>query len=308
VGWFYTGEWLNYTRNYPAGTYNVYARLAGGAGAATLNLGKVTSGWGEAAQTVTNLGAFSFSGTSWSSFQYVPLTDANGNLAAVSLSGTNTLRVTTGGGGDLNFLMLVAADTTRPVISAVSPDGGTLLQATDTFRFTVSSTAAPIADGSIGLVINGTDVSSKLASTGTANSKTVSYVGLQPNVADYTALITVTNGNGVTASTTVHFDTFSPSLYAWEAEDYDYEGGRFIDNPEVDSYYGLSGILEVDYHELFVNSPQMAYRTSDPMGTDASGDIGRVRFAGTNDYNLGWFTSGEWVNYTRHFPQGRYYV
>ena len=32
VGYTETGEWLNYTRSYPAGTYNVYLRAARGTG------------------------------------------------------------------------------------------------------------------------------------------------------------------------------------------------------------------------------------------------------------------------------------
>jgi hypothetical protein len=31
------------------------------------------------------------------------------------------------------------------------------------------------------------------------------------------------------ASTTIYFDTFNPTT--WEAEDYDYSSGLFIDNP-----------------------------------------------------------------------------
>lgn len=312
VGWFAGGEWVNYTRNYPTGTYNVYARFAGGAGAASATLGKVTDGWGTTSQTVTNLGSFSFTGTSWSSFQYVPLKDAQGNLVPLTIGGTNTLRLTTAGGGDVNFLMLVPADTNRPVISAVYPDGLMLLQNTNTFRFSVSSPGAAIADNSIALELNGMDVTPNLVITGSGNSKTVTYAGLLPNVASYTAVISVVNANGIGASTTVRFDTFSPSLYSWEGEDYDYgdgtTGGLFIDNPQTNGYYGLAGMADVDYHELFVNNPQIAYRTSDPMGTDETGDVPRARYTGTNDYNLGWFTAGEWVNYTRRFPAGNYRV
>ena len=299
---------MNYTREFPAGTYNLYARLAGGAGAATVTLGKVTAGWGTTEQTLTNLGTFSFVGTGWSTFQYVPLKDANGNLVPLTLSGTTTLRVTTGGGGDLNFLMLVAADTNRPVISAVYPDGLMLLQSTNKFTFSAASAGAAINDTSIGLLLNGVDVSSDLVISGTPNNKTVTYSGLLPNVASYTAVISVTNNNGLAANTTVVFDTFNPALYSWEAEDYDYGGAQFIDNPQTNAYYGLSGVSDVDFHESFVNVPQVAYRTSDPMGTDETGDVPRLRYAGTNDFNIGWFTAGEWVNYTRTYPAGKYHV
>jgi hypothetical protein len=308
IGWFSGGEWVNYTRNFPAGTYNVYARFAGGAGAATATLSKITNGWGTPSQSVELLGTFAFTGTGWSTFQYVPLKDANGNLVPLALSGTNTLRLTTGGGGDLNFVMLVPADTNRPLITAVYPNGSTLLQNTNTFYFSVVSPTAPVSDGSIGLVLNGVNVSADLAISGSANNKTVSYTGLQRNVPSYTAVISATNGNGITAGSTVHFDTFSPELYCWEGEDYDFNGAQFIANPQTNAYYGLAGISEVDYHELYVNVPQVAYRTADTMGTDETGDVPRTRYAGTNDYNLGWFTVGEWVNFTRPYPAGNYYV
>jgi hypothetical protein len=81
-----------------------------------------------------------------------------------------------------------------------------------------------------------------------------------------------------------------------------------MDNPPIDAYYGLVGAIDVDYHELFVNIPQVAYRTADAMGTDKTGDAPRVSYAGTNDYNIGWFTAGEWANYTRHYPAGNYHV
>ena len=308
IGWFSGGEWVNYTRNFPVGTYNVYARFAGGAGAATATLSKITNGWGTPVQSVDILGTFSFTGTGWSTFQYVPLKDPNGNLVPLALSGTNTLRLTTGGGGDLNFVMLVPADTNRPLITAVYPDGTTLLQNTNTFHFSVNSPTAAVSDGSIGLVLNGVNVSGALTISGSANNRTVSYTALQRNVPGYTAVISATNANGITVGTTVHFDTFSPELYSWEGEDYDFGGAQFIDNPQTNAYYGLAGVSEVDYHELYVNVPQIAYRTADPMGTDETGDVPRTRYAATNDYNLGWFTAGEWVNFTRHFPAGNYYV
>jgi hypothetical protein len=307
VGWFYTAEWVNYTRNFPVGTYNLYARLAGGAGAATVTLAKVTDGAGTDTQTLTNLGTFSFTGSSWSTYDYVPLRDPNGNLVPLAVGGVTTLRVTTGGGADLNFMMLVPADTNHPVISAVYPDGSLLLQNTNTLSFHVSSPSLGINNGSIGLVLNNVDVSANLVITGTANDKIVKYIGLQPNVPNYTAVISVTNASGISSGTSVHFDTFKPTLYSWECEDYDYNGGLYIDNPPVGAYYGLQGAADVDYHELFVNNPQVAYRTQDPMGTDVTGDIKRAR-NGTNDYNIGWFTVGEWVNWTRHYPAGNFHV
>jgi hypothetical protein len=177
----------------------------------------------------------------------------------------------------------------------------------NTLGFEVSSPGAGINHGSIHLVLNGVDVSSSLLITGSANAKTVSYSGLQFNVPNYTAVISATNANGVGASTTVHFDTFSPDHYTWEAEDYDYEYGKFIDNPQLDGYLELSPIQDVDVYENGFNGG-IDYRSADGIGTELTGDVARTRFAGTNDYNIGWYGAGEWLNYTRNYPAGKYRV
>jgi hypothetical protein len=57
-------------------------------------------------------------------------------------------------------------------------------------------------------------------------------------VANYLAAISVTNANGITATTTIRFDTLSPNLYSWEVEDYDYNSGQFVDNPQTNTYFG----------------------------------------------------------------------
>jgi len=71
------GEWENYTRTYPTGAFNVYARLARGAGGnATMGMSRVTGGWGSATQTTSSLGSFSMGFTGgWQTYNWVPLKD-----------------------------------------------------------------------------------------------------------------------------------------------------------------------------------------------------------------------------------------
>ena len=134
VGYFDAGEWVNYTRSFPAGKYNVYARLASGnSGISTIYLDTVTSGQGTSTQTTTPLGSFKYTGSGWGSYQYVPLADAYGNLVAVDLNGVTTLRVTAGA-GNMNFFLLVPARLDVPVIGNVYPNGTVLMQATNKFR------------------------------------------------------------------------------------------------------------------------------------------------------------------------------
>jgi hypothetical protein len=111
IGYYNGGNWLNYTRHYPTNTFNVWGRLAGGGGAfsgTTLSL--VTSGVGTANQTSNVLGTFSDpNAVGWQAWHWIPLLDANGNMAVVSLGGKATLKVTSGNNLNTEFFMLVPA-------------------------------------------------------------------------------------------------------------------------------------------------------------------------------------------------------
>jgi hypothetical protein len=301
VGNFDSGEWVNYTRSFPAGKYNLYARLASGSGDSTISLSKVTSGQGTPSQTTSPLGSFKYTGTGWESYQYVPLTDTYGNLVAVDLSGVTTLR-TTAGVGNMNFFLIVPARLDLPVIT--NPYPNMLLQVTNKFSFGVTSTSATIPTNGIHLSLNGVDVSSNLVVSGSANNRSVSYTGLKTNVT-YTAGINVTDANGSTATSTVRFDTFK-AAFVWEAEDWDYSGGQYISPWSPCAYAGLNGIEGTDFHDLN-NQGNHPYR-SDAMSADAANDVSRTAFAGTNDYAVGYFAVSEWINHTRNYPAGTYNV
>jgi hypothetical protein len=325
TGWFDGGEWLNFTRTYPAGKFNVYLRAAGGAGQAKVDLSRVISGQGTTEQATTLLGSFSFLGRGWSTFDWVPLTDTYGNLVAVDLGGLGTLRVTTHGGADVNFLMLVPAQLDRPAISNFYPDGTKLFQPTNQFVFKASSPSTTIPAANIMLVLNGVNVSSQLTITGTSTSKSAVLNGLTANRA-YTAAITVTDANGNVATSTVDFDTFTP-VALFEGEDWDFSGGQFINSPVLsstensNSYYNKVGVQSIDENETANGGAgdgpagDHAFRPSDVMAAGLANDVPRQNFidaqagdANIKDYSTGWFTSGEWVNYTRNLPAGTYNV
>lgn len=111
IGYFDAGNWMNYTRDYPTNNYNVWARLAGGAGAfsgTTLSL--VTSGVGTSSQTTQVLGSFADANPAgWQAYHWIPLLDTNGNQVVVSLGGKATLRLTSGNNLNAEFLMLTPA-------------------------------------------------------------------------------------------------------------------------------------------------------------------------------------------------------
>jgi hypothetical protein len=111
VGWNNVGDWYEYTRNFPSGTYNVYARLASGGSDEHAQLALVTSGAATPNQSIVSLGTFDAPATGgWDTFASVPLRTDSGDLAALRLGGAQTLRFTVLPGNlDYNYLALVPA-------------------------------------------------------------------------------------------------------------------------------------------------------------------------------------------------------
>lgn len=341
VGYVNTGDWQDYTRNFPAGKYNVYARLAV-SGNSAVYFGTVGGDPTTASQTFTNLGTFSITDNNWNIYQYCPLLDQYGNLVSVTLGGTQTVRVQVGPGSgpNENFFMIVpAVAIPKPVLQSSYPDGIHPFEPTNHFTFTVGQGAGPaIAAGNVGLKLNGADVTAQVAFTSTDTNWT-GTISILSNMV-YTAVINVTNSTHQSSTYTIGFDTFSQANFIFEAEDFDFNGGSFIDNPtptadstingsgtangtlEADSYYGYPGgtvgnasVAEVDFHSTETGQSEQ-YRI-DPPGTQVCGDWLRQKFDDAQtalsdpnvaDFNLGWFSTGTWLNYTRHYPAGKYNV
>lgn len=121
IGYFYADDWLNYTRTYPTGTFNIWGRLAdGGTAFSGCTLSLVTSGVGTSNQTTQVLGTFSDPNPAgWQTYHWIQLLDTNGNPAYVQLNGTATLRLTapanaSPSGGGLNPLFFMVVPATAP--------------------------------------------------------------------------------------------------------------------------------------------------------------------------------------------------
>ncbi len=315
-------NWMNYTRTYPTGPFNVYTRVAAGANGLSSTLAMVTSGVGTTTQATNNIGTFSFNNNGgWQSYAWVPLRDANGNLLRLDLSGLATLRLTAGpgGGGNNNFLMLTPANTNLPVISGVYPNGTNMFQPSPTFSFNVSSPGGVTINANsirVGLTIRTiqgvttTNLTSTngLTVTGSSTSRNVS-LALVTNVT-YTAVISATDVNGSPAGLTVNFDTYNP-LFLWEAEDYNYGSGQYIDTAQTNGYASLAGTVETDYHDVTTAAGTHLYRPSDTAAIEVNGDTPpRLAYIGSGftDYDVGWYDGGDWNNYTRTFPTGDYNI
>jgi hypothetical protein len=66
----------------------------------------------------------------------------------------------------------------------------------------------------------------------------------------------------------------------------------------------------VDESGSFANNPSHLYRPADSMNIDISGDYLRANLflADRTDYEINPFNTGEWVNYTRNFTNGTYWI
>lgn len=311
IGWTSGGVWANYTRHFPAGTYNVYLRGASPNGQNdAIKLYWVTNGVGTQAQGLSEIGQFNVPKTGgWQNWSWVPLTDASGNPVVITNTGAAaTIRMNEDNGGwNGNFFMLVPPDTGRPVISGLYPNGLAQFQRTNSFGFTVTSPVA-LTPSDVTVTVNGV-VQNNLVIGGSSTVMTVSWPHLQPDTA-YNVGIVVNTPYNDAATTSVTFDTFSSAYYTWEAEDWDYNGGSFFDNPQVDFYAGLAGSSGIDCYNN--QNGSSAYRLNDPgdLGNEKTGDALRDQYvnAGTNDYDVGWTAKGQWANYTRHYPKGAYNV
>jgi hypothetical protein len=314
------GNWADYTRIQPAGTYNVYMRAAaegGNADSATLSL--VTGGWGTSNQTTTALGTFAVPTTGgYQTYTWVPLEDSDGNYVDLSFNGlsTNTLRLTWDSTGfNVNYYMFIPADTSLPVINNLYPNGVDQFQYTNTMSFNAESSAG-INPSTISVQLTATNLVGQAFETNitAANGLTISgpstnlsiNLSLQSNTV-YTAVISVTSQNNEVSTTSVSFDTVQPA-YVFEAEDFNYGDGLFIADSGVDAYSNLVAIAEIDtYDTNFNTTGQIAYRPNG-LNTEVTGDKPRAYYDGLPDYDVGANATGNWGDYTRNFPAGVYNI
>ena len=346
IGFLGPGLWQNYTRTWPSGTFNVYGRMASGANIGTIysSWSQVIAGWGTAGEITRHLGSFDIPSTNgYSTYVNVPLLDRFGNYAQITLGGTNTFRTTeltlnqsdlpntAAFGLNINFYMLLTPRTDLPRIDNVTPDGSILMQPASTLSFVASSPVYGIATTNIQVTLSGVNISSSLAFSGSSTSWNVSYAGLQPNT-NYSAVITITDNNNQVHTTTVNFDTFNPTNFTWEAEDYDFDpalspvsdgsGLRYIDNPvptssaAANSYFGQQGDIGIDFSSLFQGiTGTYPYRSVDAVSQEVTSDTARQKYLTAQlqnlnptiaDYDVNFFTN--WIDYTRTFPAGKFYL
>ncbi len=177
-----------------------------------------------------------------------------------------------GGSVDLDDAVLdQISGPVPPVISSLFPQNMIFVNPGSGLSFNVSSPSGfTINNSAVHVVLNGTDISGSLAISGTASSKNVTYSGLLSN-STYNVSITVTDAFNLVVSANTYFETtwagLQPVTYLWEAEDWDFNNGMYINNPDLCSaggnpncYFGTVGVEGVDEHnssgEIWPVSPR----------------------------------------------------
>lgn len=184
IGEMAAGDSVNYTRTFPAGSYEVYLRESLFNvlhGEALLEL--VTSDPTQPNQTTTVLGSF-LGFNSGSKFRNVPLTDALGqSKVVVKLSGKQTLRLRQvtpePDDGDIfqNYLIFIPSEAVgkqRAAVSSVTPAAGSVLESLfPVITATLQNHDTSVKTNTIVLQVNGTVVAPAL--TNTTTETTVTY-------------------------------------------------------------------------------------------------------------------------------------
>jgi hypothetical protein len=312
------GNWGNYTRNYPAGVYNIFIRYSDGNGGSTIDAGNISLVSGDITQpnqTLQQLGKYNVAPTGdWQKFAWTPVINSGGTYARFVADGSaKTLRLTFDGAShNVNYILLMPADLSKnppPYVSNFEPDGSSLFQLTNEIAF-VANSSVGLVKTNVTLTLNGVAVSG-LSFSGSSTFWNVTYP-IKTNGL-YTAIVKLTDAAGTTYSTNV-FNTFDANNFQWEAEDYDYSGGSYFDNPQVGSYAGQGAVVNVDILESDANGPGRGNVYRPANGVDfpdtTAGDQARVQFTsvGATDYSVGSFGPFSFANYTRHYPAGTYNV
>jgi hypothetical protein len=124
--------------------------------------------------------------------------------------------------------------------------------------------------------------------------------------------ITGTNPRGLRVAES---DVFGPDTFFIEAEDFDFGGGQHVtgvpigmNGPYAGGAYqgqGTAADAEIDWHEQNPNNDAPVYRpaTGVEAAKPGTGGYARGTFDVTANYVVGWNDAGDWMNYTRLFPE-----
>jgi len=183
--------------------------------------------------------------------------------------------------------------------------------------------AAAVQPGGVMLKVNDQDVTAQANLTGGGASVSIAYAGLELNQT-YTVEVRATDNGGLIGVRRWSFSTYSQANFVIEAEDYNFGGGKFIDDPVLcntlgggpNCYFDRISQPGIDSFDSRGASDDTAnfdlvyrYSSSGPVreeqfDTYQSTDQPRAKHtqAGISDYEVNLLNAGDWANYTRQFP------
>jgi hypothetical protein len=222
----------------------------------------------------------------------------------------------------------VAPTAAPPEISGIVPDNRVSYVATNaTITFNAKSTVGISATG-ISLTINGVDQTAKLVIGGSASTRTVSLAASLEYNKVYTVQAMAISADGQDSELSWTFDTMKQNNFSIEAEDFNFNAGKFVDNAPIGSlspYIAAIGTPLIDEYRpdtggnhdyRTFTDPDTLVVTSDVVGVRAIPVTEVTRQVYTDavtagdalaiDYAVGWIADSEWLNYTRTFPGGTF--
>ncbi len=226
------------------------------------------------------------------------------------------------GSATMDFDWIGSGDSSDlPIFLSTVPAHLSSYNTNSTFSFTVIDTNG-VASNAFTVSLNGVDRTTELVVSGSNTNRQGSLAGLLPNRFYHVAL-TLTDLATNTSSYTIDFDTIDQNNFTFEAEDWNFDGGQFLDTvvlsstPGPSNYLDRVGVEEVDENELSTDptASQHHYRLTSLVGTERTADSLRQKFIDAQvndpvveDYHVGGVEVGEWLNYTRTFPAGEHLV
>lgn len=296
VGDFVAGEWMNYTRTFPAGSYQVYVRQSQvNQAASECVLERVTSAPDQPQQTTVVLGSFLGVPSGFLS-RTIPLTDGTGrNPVVLRLSGPTTLRmrqVTTTPGDAartqnyLAFVRVSDAGPQRALVSSLTPaSDATVETVTPEVRVEIQNRDTSVVPASVVLTLGGAAVPAVVVPTGTGATVSYRYPAgsLPPSGVVQEALVRFRDSENVEITAAWSFTVTYRSLAA--ANRNPGPGGapgfvvRVVQAPAGSN---LENTLQRAEDQLRANSPY-------PAEIDFTGEASVVNFAETEGGAGGFF-------------------
>ena len=183
---------------------------------------------------------------------------------------------------------------------------------------------ATLDPADVSVALNGVPAEDGVSVEGSGADWTVVISDLESNL-DYELTITAVDSDGLSVTRGARFSTYSFDNFVIEAENYNFGGGLFIDNPilcdtfggEEDCYFdaiSVPGVDAFDGNGADDNSDSLdIYRYStggadreEDFDTIPSGDLTREEYddTGISEYDVDLMSAGDWANYTRTFDAG----